>query len=225
MASSQKPIELRDLQPGDLGWVLGAHGEQYWVEYGWDMGFERLVARVLGEFDPGPGERAWIATVGGERAGCVFLVRAPPSPSPPSAPPSAASAADSAADSAAADSAAAVPASESNTEGPAQQEGGMAKLRLLLVDQRYRGLGLASQLVDACLAFARESGYAGVELWTHANLAAARGMYARRGFALKSEEAYTGFGGHALVAESWEMRFPREQEEGRQPGERRDGPS
>jgi ribosomal protein S18 acetylase RimI-like enzyme len=83
----------------------------------------------------------------------------------------------------------------------------MAKLRLLLVDRKYRGLGLASLLVDACLSFAREKGYRGVELWTHANLTAARGMYAKRGFAKVNEEPYRGLGGHALVAEEWEMFF------------------
>jgi DNA-binding MarR family transcriptional regulator/GNAT superfamily N-acetyltransferase len=70
-------IELRDPAPGDLGWVVQRHGEMYAAEYGWGVPFERLVARVVGEFAAGgeaARQRAWIATVDGRRAGCVFLM-------------------------------------------------------------------------------------------------------------------------------------------------------
>jgi len=70
-------IAVRAPAPGDLGWVVQRHGELYAEEYGWNAEFERLVARIVGEFaadDPGPLQRAWIATVDGRRAGCVFLV-------------------------------------------------------------------------------------------------------------------------------------------------------
>ena len=70
-------VELRAPEPGDLGWVVERHGELYAEEYGWDESFERLVARIVGEFaasDEGPGNRCWIATLGGRRAGCVFLM-------------------------------------------------------------------------------------------------------------------------------------------------------
>lgn len=64
-------------RPGDLGWVVMAHGEVYAAEFGWDMSFEALVARIVADYanDPDPGrEMAWIAEVDGRRVGCVFCV-------------------------------------------------------------------------------------------------------------------------------------------------------
>ncbi|WP_050784129.1 bifunctional helix-turn-helix transcriptional regulator/GNAT family N-acetyltransferase [Acidovorax delafieldii] len=69
---------LRDLQPGDIGWVVQQHGEIYWREYGWDSRFEALVADIAAQFvrkfQPA-WEKAWIAELGGERVGAVFVVR------------------------------------------------------------------------------------------------------------------------------------------------------
>jgi GNAT superfamily N-acetyltransferase len=66
-------------QPGDLGWVIGAHGETYAREYGWDTSFEALVARIVADFaghhDPAR-EAAWIAELDGRRVGSVFCVDA-----------------------------------------------------------------------------------------------------------------------------------------------------
>jgi len=64
--------------PGDLGWVVMAHGEQYAAEFGWDASFEALVARIVADYasDHQPGrEAAWIAEHAGRRVGCVFCVR------------------------------------------------------------------------------------------------------------------------------------------------------
>jgi DNA-binding MarR family transcriptional regulator/GNAT superfamily N-acetyltransferase len=74
-------IEIRGPEPGDLGWVVQRHGELYAEEYGWTAEFERLVAGIVGEFASAgsdSGNRCWIATVKGERAGCVFLVPVSP---------------------------------------------------------------------------------------------------------------------------------------------------
>ena len=64
-------------RPGDLGWVVMAHGEIYAREYGWDQDFEALVARIVADFardhDPRR-EAAWIVERGGRRVGCVFCV-------------------------------------------------------------------------------------------------------------------------------------------------------
>ena len=64
-------------RPGDLGWVVMAHGEIYHRQFGWDTGFEALVARIVADHAAGHDparEAAWIAEVDGARAGCVFLV-------------------------------------------------------------------------------------------------------------------------------------------------------
>lgn len=64
-------------QPGDLGWVVMAHGEVYADEFGWDTDFEALVARIVADYaaarDP-VREAAWIAERDGRRVGCVFCV-------------------------------------------------------------------------------------------------------------------------------------------------------
>jgi DNA-binding MarR family transcriptional regulator/N-acetylglutamate synthase-like GNAT family acetyltransferase len=71
-------VVLRRPGPGEMGWVVKRHGELYAAEYGWDAGFEGLVAGIVGRFvaelDPRV-ERCWIADLNGEPAGCVFLVK------------------------------------------------------------------------------------------------------------------------------------------------------
>jgi GNAT superfamily N-acetyltransferase len=66
-------------RPGDLGWVVMAHGEVYAEEFGWDTSFEGLIARIVADYathhDPSR-EAAWIAEVDGKRVGCVFCVAA-----------------------------------------------------------------------------------------------------------------------------------------------------
>jgi GNAT superfamily N-acetyltransferase len=71
-------VTIRRLgQPGDLGWVVMAHGELYASEFGLNGSFEALVARVVADYaaDPDPErEAAWIAELDGRRVGCVFMV-------------------------------------------------------------------------------------------------------------------------------------------------------
>jgi len=73
-------VKIRALgAPGDLGWVVMAHGEIYAAEFGWDTSFEVLVARLVADYaaqhDPAR-EGAWIAELDGRRVGCVFCVTA-----------------------------------------------------------------------------------------------------------------------------------------------------
>ena len=154
-------VRIRPLgQPGDLGWVVQQHGELYAAEYGWDTSFEGLVARIVADYAAGHDESreaAWIAEVGGERVGCVFLVR-----------------------------------------------GGedLARLRVLLVHPRGRGIGLGGLLVATCLDFARAAGYRRVTLWTNDVLAAARRVYLAHGFTLVDEKPHHSFG-RDLVGQNW----------------------
>jgi GNAT superfamily N-acetyltransferase len=66
-------------RPGDLGWVVQAHGESYAEEYGFDGRFEALVSQIVASYAAGHDaerERGWIAEVDGERVGSVFCVDA-----------------------------------------------------------------------------------------------------------------------------------------------------
>jgi len=71
-------VTLREHRPGDMGWVISAHGSLYAEEFGWDETFEALVAEIAAEFVRKfvpERERCWIAEMDGERVGSVFLVQ------------------------------------------------------------------------------------------------------------------------------------------------------
>ena len=80
----------------------------------------------------------------------------------------------------------------------------IAKLRLLLIEPQARGAGLGKRLVEECIAFARKAGYRKLVLWTHANLLAARAIYAKLGFRKVKSEPHRQFG-VAVVGEYWEL--------------------
>jgi GNAT superfamily N-acetyltransferase len=76
MPSERVVIRTMD-RPGDLGWVVMAHGELYAGEYGWDATFEASVAKIIADYGSGHDaerEAAWIADADGTRAGCVGVV-------------------------------------------------------------------------------------------------------------------------------------------------------
>ena len=75
---SQATATIRRLgRPGDLGWVVMAHGELYASEFGWDTSFEALVAGIVADYAADRDRAAagaWIAELDQRRVGCVFCV-------------------------------------------------------------------------------------------------------------------------------------------------------
>lgn len=155
-------VRLRAHRPGDMGWVVGAHGRLYAQEYGWDERFEALVAEIaaafIQHFDK-KRERCWIAELDGEAVGSALLVK---------------------------------------------KSRSVAKLRLLIVEPKARGIGLGRRLVEECVAFARAKGYRKLVLWTQSNLAVARHIYKSTGFRLVSTQRHQEFG-IKLTGEYWEL--------------------
>jgi GNAT superfamily N-acetyltransferase len=72
------PVTLRPHRMGDIGWVVHRHGVIYAEQYGWDLTFEALVARVAADFiDQFDGARdgCWIAEQDGAILGAAFVVK------------------------------------------------------------------------------------------------------------------------------------------------------
>jgi DNA-binding MarR family transcriptional regulator/GNAT superfamily N-acetyltransferase len=80
----------------------------------------------------------------------------------------------------------------------------VARIRLLLVDPKARGLKLGTRLVEECVTFARAAGYQRITLWTHSVLTAARHVYEKAGFTLTSSEKKHSWG-EDVVAEYWDL--------------------
>ena len=86
------------------------------------------------------------------------------------------------------------------------EESGVARIRLLLVDPKARGLGLGSRLTDECVKFARKAGYKKITLWTHSILTAARHIYEQAGFKLMRSEKHKSWG-KPVVSEHWDLQL------------------
>lgn len=82
----------------------------------------------------------------------------------------------------------------------------MAKLRLFLVQPEAQGMGLGRRLLETCMGFARDRGYAGLHLWTHESHAAACALYQAYGFEMTDARPVTNFGVD-LVEQTWKISF------------------
>jgi DNA-binding MarR family transcriptional regulator/N-acetylglutamate synthase-like GNAT family acetyltransferase len=80
----------------------------------------------------------------------------------------------------------------------------VARIRLLIVDPKARGLKLGARLVDECIRFARAAGYKKITLWTHSVLKAARHIYQKAGFRLMRTERHRSWG-RPVVSEFWDL--------------------
>jgi DNA-binding MarR family transcriptional regulator/N-acetylglutamate synthase-like GNAT family acetyltransferase len=156
-------VVLRPHRVGDMGWIVHRQALLYAHEYGWDIGYEALIAEIVAKFArdfDAACEHCWVAEQAGEIVGSVFLVRG--------------------------------------------DESGVAKLRLLYVEKAVRGAGVGRRLIGECVAFAREKGYARLDLWTQSVLEAATRLYRETGFRLIREEPHHSFG-HDLIGQFWSL--------------------
>jgi DNA-binding MarR family transcriptional regulator/GNAT superfamily N-acetyltransferase len=78
-----------------------------------------------------------------------------------------------------------------------------ARLRLLLVERRFRGHGIGNKLVDQCVRFATGCGFRKMVLWTNDVLKDARRIYERSGFEKIDGEKHAEFG-KEMEGETWE---------------------
>jgi DNA-binding MarR family transcriptional regulator/GNAT superfamily N-acetyltransferase len=86
----------------------------------------------------------------------------------------------------------------------AKETDNVARIRLLLVDPKARGLGLGAHLADECIGLARRAGYKSITLWTHSVLTAARHIYQKAGFKLTRSEEHQSWG-KPVVSEHWDL--------------------
>jgi DNA-binding MarR family transcriptional regulator/GNAT superfamily N-acetyltransferase len=82
----------------------------------------------------------------------------------------------------------------------------VARIRMLLVEPKARGLGIGVQLVEEALRFARMAKYRKVTLWTHSVLTTARKIYERAGFRLVATQKHDSWG-KQVVGETWNLKL------------------
>jgi len=85
-------------------------------------------------------------------------------------------------------------------------DGSTAKLRLFLLVPEARGLGLGKRLLRSCIAYARDTGYQRLQLWTHESHRAACALYAAHGFELVDSKPVHSFGVD-LVEQTWMLQL------------------
>jgi len=75
--TAPKPIVLRGHRLGELGWLIHRQGLVYNQQFGWNIEFEALIARIYSEFQfapPNPPKNLWVAEQGGSIVGSIFVM-------------------------------------------------------------------------------------------------------------------------------------------------------
>ena len=157
-------VTFRDVETGDLGWLIQRNGELYREEHDFNFEIEVFAADILvtflKNFDPAR-DAAFIAARGAERLGSIFCEHS-------------------------------------------KDEADLAKLRVFFVERHARGIGLGSRLMEACIGFARQAGYARMTLGTLDTQKAARRQYAKFGFKIVQSAPVELFG-QSVTEETWEV--------------------
>ncbi|SHF41433.1 transcriptional regulator, MarR family with acetyltransferase activity [Seinonella peptonophila] len=85
-----------------------------------------------------------------------------------------------------------------------QENEEIARLRMLLVEPKARGLGLGTRLVSESIRFAKKRDYKKLVLWTNNVLLSARNIYKSLGFQCVDKKEHQNFGPQ-LIGETWEL--------------------
>lgn len=73
----RSPIILRPHRIGDLGWMIHRQGILYNRQFGWNIGFESLIASIYNEFQDAPASPPrdlWVAEQNGSIVGSIFVM-------------------------------------------------------------------------------------------------------------------------------------------------------
>jgi DNA-binding MarR family transcriptional regulator/GNAT superfamily N-acetyltransferase len=71
------PLLLRPHRIGELGWLVHRQGLLYHQQYGWNIDFEALIAKLYSDYETAPAtppKALWIAERNGAVAGSVFVM-------------------------------------------------------------------------------------------------------------------------------------------------------
>ncbi len=187
-----------DLRSGDIGWLTWLHGVIYAREQGWDYTFEAYVAEPLAQFAlrRNRRERIWLIECI-DRIGIAFedkehietealdgeeiLIPLDRNFPPPEAYPSLVGS---------------IAIIESSPEE--------AHLRWLFLTPELRGKGVGRKLMEKAVAFAKESEYGYIFLWTTSDLEDASSLYTAAGFKLV-EEVTREMWGKEVTEQKWEL--------------------
>ena len=75
--AARGPVILRPHRIGDLGWLIHRQGILYNRQFGWNIGFESLLAAIYHEFQEAPAappKDLWVAEQNGGIVGSIFVM-------------------------------------------------------------------------------------------------------------------------------------------------------